>query len=87
MPTANPIFPLRNGNDALAAIRDFGTTPFFRRGADQASTQAGGSFAQLLMAGQWRSSAHRLYLDLGRKESLATASILVAALDEGGPEW
>ena len=52
-----------------------------RRGAARAILSAGGSFAQLLKAGQRRSAAYQLYLDLGRQESQAAADILFEASD------
>ena len=45
---------------------------------------AGGSFAQLLLAGQWHPSAYGLYLDLGVEETKATAAILLEALEDDG---
>ena len=57
-----------------------------RRGAARAILEAGGSFAQLLMAGQWHSSAFRLYLDLGIEEKKATAEVLIGNSDEDAPQ-
>ena len=54
-------------------------TNLVRPGAARAITLAGRASAQRLMAGKWYSSAYRLYLDLGRKEARATASILIGA--------
>ena len=54
-----------------------------RRGAARAISDAGASVAQLLRAGQWRSSAYSLFLDLGVEETKAMASILIGASDEG----
>ena len=51
------------------------------RGAAGSTLSAGGTSAQLLEAGQWRSSAYRLYLDLGREESQEAAAILIEVPD------
>ena len=56
-----------------------------RRGAARAILEAGGSFAQLLKAGQWHSSAFRLYLDLGVEEKKAMAEVLIEHSDEEAP--
>ena len=56
-----------------------------RRGAARAILEAGGSFAQLLRAGQWHSSACRLYLDLGVEEKKAMAAVLIEASDDEAP--
>ena len=58
-------------------------THSFRRGAARAILEAGGSFSQLLRSGQWRSAAYQLYLDLGREEANAMASVLVEGSDDG----
>ena len=54
-----------------------------RRGAARAILDAGGTFAQLLKAGQWHSSAYRLYLDLGGEEAKAMASVLIEDSEDG----
>ena len=56
-----------------------------RRGAAGAILEAGGCLAQLLGAGQWHSSACRLYLGLGVEETEAMASISIEASDDEGP--
>ena len=61
----------------MGATRQIG-----RRGAARAILEAGGSFAQLLRAGQWHSSAFRLYLDLGVEEKKAMAAVLIEASDD-----
>ena len=53
-----------------------------RRKAARAILDAGGPFAQLLVSGQWRSAAYKLYFDLGREDTGAVASILIEASDE-----
>ena len=53
-----------------------------RRGAARAILEAGGSFAQLLKAGQWHSSAFRLYLDIGVEETKAMAAATIEASDD-----
>ena len=58
-------------------------THSIRRGAARAILAAGGTFAQLLRAGQWHSSAYRLYLDMGGEEAKAMASVLIEDSDEG----
>ena len=50
-----------------------------RRRAARAMLEAGGSFSQLLRAGQWRSSAYQLYLDLSSEDPQAVTSIWVEA--------
>ena len=60
--------------------------PSTRRGAARAILGAGGSFARLLRAGQWHSSAYGLYLDLAFEETKAMASTLIVASDDEGPE-
>ena len=60
-------------------------THSIRRGAARAMLGAGGSFAQLLKAGHWHSSAYRLYLDLGVGGAKAMASVLMEASGDGGP--
>ena len=56
-----------------------------RRGAARAILEAGGSFAQLLKAGQWHSSAYRLYLDLGMEENKAMAQVMIEQSDDEAP--
>ena len=58
-------------------------THSIRRGAARAILAAGGTSAQLLRAGQWHSSAYRLYLDMGGEEAKAMASVLIEDSDEG----
>ena len=58
-------------------------TRSIRRGAARAILAAGGTFAQLLRAVQWHSSAYRLYLDMGGEEAKAMASVLTEDSDEG----
>ena len=53
-----------------------------RRGAARAILEAGGSFSQLLRAGQWHSSAYKLYLDMGREETTAVSALLADASDD-----
>ena len=88
-----PLFPGRAGNNVLTELRasawarkwprsDKLGTHSFRRGAARAILEAGGSFSQLLRLGQWRSSAYKLYLDLGHEESTAMASVLVGSSDD-----
>ena len=48
-------------------------------GAAREILDAGGSIAPLLRSGRRRSPAFQLYLDLGRKEPQALASILIEA--------
>ena len=57
-------------------------THSIRRGAARAILEAGGSFAQLLRAGQWHSSAYKVYLDMGREETSAVTSLLADASDD-----
>ena len=57
-----------------------------RRGAARAVLDSAGSFAQLLLAGLWHSSAYRVYFYLGVEETKATASIIIEASDDEGPE-
>ena len=59
-------------------------THSLRRGAAGAILAAGGTSAQLLKAGQWHSSAYRLYLDMGGGGAKAMASVLIEDSDEGG---
>ena len=84
----DPLFPGWAGRGVLSGFRTFAEgrnwprgeklgTRSFRRGAARAILEAGGSFPQLLRSGQWRSSAYKLYLDLGREEASAMASVLV----------
>ena len=40
----------------------------------------------MLRAGQWRSSAYRLYLDLGEEEAAAMPRILIEASSDGRDE-
>ena len=60
-------------------------TRSIRRGDSKAILGAGGSFARLLRAGQWRSPAYRLYLDLGVEETKTMAPIPIEASDDEGP--
>ena len=55
-----------------------------RIGAARAISAEGGCFAQLLKAGQWRSTVFRLYVDAGVEESKAMVSILMEASDDEG---
>ena len=50
-----------------------------QRGAARAILEAGGSLSQLLRAGQWRSSAFRLHLDVGQEETNAASSLPMGA--------
>ena len=80
-----PLFPgwagekvptvFRGGADRMGARS-------FRRGAARATREEGGSFPWPLRSGQWRSSAYRLYLGLGREGPGAIASILIEASEE-----
>ena len=92
--TGEQLFPGWAGKDVLTELRAFGDprewrgagrlgNHSFRRGAARVDLEAGGAFYQLLRAGQWRSSAYQLYLDLSFEESKAVASILVEASDDG----
>ena len=54
-----------------------------RREAARAILEAGGTSAQLLKTGQWKSSAYRLYLDMGGEKAKATASVLVEDSEDG----
>ena len=56
-----------------------------RRGVARAMLGWGGSSARLLEAGQWRSSAYRLFLDLGAEEGAAAARVLIESSDAEGP--
>ena len=78
------------GEKVLTELRAFGElrewrgagrlgTHSFKRGAARAILEAGGSFSQLLRAGERRSSAYQLYLGLSSEESRAVTSILVEA--------
>ena len=57
-----------------------------RRGAALAISEPGGTFAQTLRAGRWRSPAHRLFLDPGADEPAATPSILIEVSGAEGDE-
>ena len=87
------MFPGWAGKKVLAELRGFADlkewrgsgrlgTHSFRRGAARATLEAGASFSQLLRSCHWRSSACQRYLDLGREESRAAASIIVEASEE-----
>ena len=89
--------PPWNGEEALGAIGSFARargwrdrgrlgTHSFRRGAAWAATLAGGSFAQLLRARKWRSSAYHQCFDLGREDARAMVSILVGASGDEVPD-
>ena len=56
-------------------------THFSRRVAARAILEVGGSFPQPSLSGQWRTSAFQLYLNLGREDSRAVASMLTEASD------
>ena len=56
-----------------------------QKGAARAKFESGGSFAQLLKAGRWNLSAHRLYPDLRVEEVAAMARELIEAPDNEGP--
>ena len=58
-------------------------TRSIRRGAARAILAAGGTFAQLLKAGQWHSSAYRLNLDMEGEEAKSMPSVLIDDSDEG----
>ena len=60
-------------------------TDSIRKGAVRTILEAGGSFAQLLKAGQWRSSAYRHYVDIGAGETNAMAPILIGDSGDVGP--
>ena len=51
-------------------------------GAARAILEAGVFSSQLLRSGQWHSSAYELYVDLGREETRAGASLLIEASGE-----
>ena len=55
-----------------------------RRGAARAIRNAGGSFAQLLTAGQWRSAACHLYVDPEAAKSTAMARSFFGVFREEG---
>ena len=57
-------------------------TRSLRGGAVRSSRETGGSFAQLLKGGRWRSTAYRLFLDLGAEEAAAMAPMLIEASDD-----
>ena len=50
-------------------------------GAARATQSAGGSFARLLKAGQWRFLEYQLFLDSGQEESQAVAYFQIEASD------
>ena len=54
-----------------------------RRGAARAILAAGGTFSQLMKAGQWHSSAFKLYLDLGGEETKGMSSVLIEDSEDG----
>ena len=54
-------------------------------GEARAILDAGGTFTQLLRAGQWHFSAYRSYLNLGIGEKQSMASIFFGASDDEGP--
>ena len=51
-------------------------------GAARAILKAGGPFSQHLRSGQWRPPTFQPYLDLGREEPRAVASVSVEASDD-----
>ena len=88
-----PIFPTWAGRLVLTELRSLARaggwtqasklgTHSVRRGAARAILAAGGSFSKLLRAGQWHSSAYKLYLDMGREETTAVPSLLPDASDD-----
>ena len=88
-----PFCPTWTGELVLAELRSLARaggwaqasnlgTHSVRRGAARAILEAGGSFPQLLGAGQWHSSAYKLYLDMGREETTAVSSLLADASDD-----
>ena len=87
------IFPSFQSVNLIRHLRSRGTqlrwpaaeklgTHSLRRGAARALVAAGGTFAQLLRAGQWRGNAVRLYLDLGEDERRAMTDILIEGSDD-----
>ena len=92
-PVGQPLFPSWTGKLVLTELRSVAHasgwtqaaklgTHSVRRGAARAILEAGGSFSQLLRAGQWHSSAYKLYLDMGREETTAVSSLLADASDD-----
>ena len=88
-----PLSPKRKGKLVLTELRSLARaggwaqasklgTHSVRRGAARAILEAGGSFSQLLRAGQWRSLAYKLCLDMGREETTAVSSLLTDASDD-----
>ena len=88
-----PVFPGWTGKSVLTELRSAAHlggwaqvtklgTHSIRQGAARAILEAGGSFSQLLRAGQWRSSTYKLYLDMGREETTAASILLVDASDD-----
>ena len=87
------IFPSLQSVNLIRHLRSRGTqlrwpaaeklgTHSLRRGAARALVAAGGTFAQLLRAGQWHGNAVRLYLDLGEDERRAMTDILIEGSDD-----
>ena len=88
-----PLFPTWTGKLVLAELRPLAragglaqpsklSSHSVRRGAVRAILEARGSFSQLLRAGQWRSSAYKLYWDMRREETTAVSSRLADASDD-----
>ena len=59
--------------------------PWLEGGAAGSIFDAGGSFAQLLKAGQWRSLAYRPCLDMGVEAAKAVAFTHIEVPVVGGP--
>ena len=57
-------------------------THSFRRGAARELMSAGGTYAELLRAGQWRGNAARFYLGLGENELRALTDIPIEGSDD-----
>ena len=56
------------------------------KGAARAISEPGGTFAQLVSAGQWHSPTYRLFLHPGAEEAGAMSRILIEAPDDEGDE-
>ena len=91
--TGKHLFPTWTGKLVLTELRPLARaggwtqaaklgTHSVRRGAARAILEAGGSFSQLLRAGQWRSLAYKLFLGMGREEPTAVSSLLADASDD-----
>ena len=57
-----------------------------RGGAARSILETGGTFAQILIAGQWHSSAYRLYLHLGAEGAADMSRLLIESPDDEGDD-